>query len=323
MKMNRREMLGTLAGTAAIAVAGPSAAQDSRDIINFVSAFPPGSGADVLVRFWAQKLGPIVGSTIVVQNKPGAMGFIAAEYTARAKPDGHTVFVHAGSSIAGNMHVFKNPPFDVTKDLKVAATLSRHSYMLVVGKDSPRRTLQELTAALKAKGDKASYGTSNTSSFLIGELYKQKAGLNVLNVNYRTSTDFINDLNSGNLDFAVVDSIAAIGVARQGSWKMLAIGSGTRMTSTPDVPTFNESGAPGIDVVSWWGAMVPTSMPQPTADRIHGWFSEALKSPETAEFLKAQGNDVYVAPPDEAAKLLAQSAEQWKDFVQIAKIEKI
>jgi tripartite-type tricarboxylate transporter receptor subunit TctC len=129
MLLNRRKMMKAIAGATALAAAPPALAQDSKDLVTFVSAFPPGSGADILVRFWAQKLGPIVGSTIIVQNKPGAMGFIAAEYTARSKPDGHTIFVHAGTSIAGNMHVFKNPPLDVTKELKVATTLSRHSYM--------------------------------------------------------------------------------------------------------------------------------------------------------------------------------------------------
>ncbi|MDH7796878.1 MULTISPECIES: tripartite tricarboxylate transporter substrate binding protein [unclassified Beijerinckia] len=323
MLIDRRKALAALTCTAAAAISYPALSQDSREIYNFVSAFPPGSGADVLVRFWSQKLMPIVPGPIVVVNKPGAMGFLAAEYTARSKPDGHTIFVHAGTSIAGNMHVFKNPPFDVTKDLKVAATLSRHSYILVVGKSAPYKNLQDLTTVVRPKGDKATYGTSNTSSFLIGELYKQKADLKVVNVNYRTSADLINDLNSGALDFAIVDSIAALGVARQGNWRLLAIGSGTRMASTPDLPTFAESGYPGIDIVSWWGALVPTSTPQPIVDTMRGWFNTAVQSPDTAEFLKATGNDVYSASPQEAAGLLAATANQWKDFVEIAKIEKI
>ncbi|MBN9084705.1 MAG: tripartite tricarboxylate transporter substrate binding protein [Rhizobiales bacterium] len=323
MLIDRRKALTALTCTAATALAYPAWSQDNRDIYNFVSAFPPGSGADVLVRFWSQKLTPIIPGPIVVANKPGAMGFLAAEYTARSKPDGHTIFVHAGTSIAGNMHVFKNPPFDVTKDLRVAATLSRHSYMLVAGKNAPYKNLQELTAALRSKGDKATYGTSNTSSFLIGELYKQKANLKVVNVNYRTSADWINDLNSGALDFAIVDSIAGLGVARQGTWRLIAIGSGTRMASTPDLPTFAESGYPGIDVVSWWGALVPSTTPEPIVETIRGWFNKAVQSPDTTEFLKASGNDVYSASPEEAAGLLAATAAQWKTFVEIAKIEKI
>lgn len=322
MLVNRREVLGTLTAAAVVA-SSPVVAQDLRDMVNFVSAFPPGSGADFLVRLWSQKLTPTIPGPIVVLNKPGAMGFVAAEYTARSKLDGNTIFVHAGTSIAGNMHVFKNPPFDVTKDLTVAATLSRHSYMLVVGKNSPHHNLEELTQALRAKDGAASYGTSNTSSFLIAELYKQKANLEVVNVNYRTSADWINDLNSGALDFAVVDSIAGIGAAKQGTWRILAIGSGTRMASTPDIPTFNESGFPGIDVVSWWGALVPTATPRPLVEKIHGWFGEALKSPETAELLKATGNDVYMTSLEESSGLLKSTAEQWKKFVEIAKIEKI
>ncbi|MDB5571200.1 MAG: hypothetical protein JWN93_2383 [Hyphomicrobiales bacterium] len=321
--LQRACIAGFMAAAACAASLAHAQEAYPRQVINFICAFPAGSGADVLVRFWANKLAPIAGATIVVQNKPGAMANIAAEFTARSKPDGYNILIHAGSSIAGNMHVFKNPPMDVVKELKVVATLSRHSYMLIVGKNSPHKSLQDLTAALKTKGEKASYGTSNTSSFIIGELYKRNAGLKVVQVNYRTSADFVNDLTSGAIDFAVVDSIAGISLDKQGHWKMLAVGSGERMASTPDLPTFADGGTPGIDVVTWWGAMAPAATPQPIVEKIHAWFNEAMKSPETVEFLKAQGNDVYPTSIAEGAGQLSRSEKQWKELVELAKVEKL
>jgi len=323
-RISRRDAIvgGMASAVSLMSSAGKAETAYPKETINFICAFPPGSGADVLVRFYANKLGPIVGVPIVVQNKAGASGNIAAEYTARAKPDGYTIMVHGGSSIAGNMHLFKKPPIDVTKELKVTATLSQLAFMLLVPTNSPYKTLQDLTAAMKAKGDKGTYGTPNTSSLITGELYKQIAGLKTVHVNYRTSADFINDLASGNIDYAITDAVSSLAQTRQGQSRMLAISSAKRMASTPDLPTFAEGGVPGINMTSWWGAMVPTATPQPIVDQINKWFVEALKSPDTVEFLKAQGNDVFITSPQDGQKELVRSVEEWKTYVEVAKIEK-
>lgn len=315
---------GAVAG---LCLAAPVQAQTQdefpKQTITFVCAFPPGSGADILVRYWANRLKDSVGVPIVVQNKPGAMAHIAAEFTARSKPDGHTILIHAGSSVAANMHIFRKPSFDVVKDLRVAATLSRHSYMLVVAKESPHRTLADLTAALRAKGDKGTYGTANTPSFVIGKLFAKNAGLQSMQVNYRTSMEFLNDLKSGTVDFAVTDAISALALEKQGHWRMLAIGSGERMNATPNLPTFKEGGVPGIDLVTWWGAMVPAGTPDPVVAKINQWFAEALKGADTVEFLREQGNDAMATPLPEAAQMLRRSEQEWKTLVDATGVEKI
>jgi tripartite-type tricarboxylate transporter receptor subunit TctC len=320
----RRALLGSLAAGLALP-ALRSSAQESypQRPINVICAFPPGSGADILVRFWANKLQPLAPTPVVVMNRPGAMASLAATMTARSKPDGYTILVHAGSSIAGNMHIFKDPPIDVVKELRVVCTLSRHSYMLVVKKDSPFQTLQDLTLHLKTRGERATYGSSNTPSYVIGQLYNLSAGLAVRHVAYRTSADFIPDVDQGALDFAVVDSIAAIALHNQGRWRMLAIGSGSRLQSTPDLPTFTEGGAPGIDLVTWWGAMVAAGTPEPVVAQINAWFTKAMQAPDTRDFLKAQGNDVYATSAAEAAGLLRKSEQEWERMVRDAKVEKV
>jgi tripartite-type tricarboxylate transporter receptor subunit TctC len=318
----RRQVIASLAS---VSLTGLAHAQDDypRQPINFICAFPPGSGADILVRFWANRLKNIVPQTIVVQNKPGAMANIAAEFTARSKPDGYNILVHAGSTIAANMHIFKKPPFDVVKDLKVATTLSSLSFILVVPKNSPYKNLQELTAALKAKGDKGSYGTANTPSFVIGKLYTKGAGLQTVQVNYKTSMDFVNDLNAGHIDFAITDSVSGVVLARQGHWRTLAVGSNERMKSLPDLPTFAEGGVSGVDLLTWWGAMVPAGTPDAIVQKIHGWFEQVLKEKDTADYLREQANDVMITPLAEAQTLLRKSEQEWKRLVEETGVEKI
>jgi len=287
--------------------------------ITFVCAFPPGSGADILVRYFADKVAKLAGHTVIVENKPGAMSNIAAEYTARAKPDGHTIFVHSGNAIAGNMWLLKKPPIDVTKDLNTIATINKQAFMVTVRKDSPYQTLAELTAAMKKKGDKGSYATNTTSGKVLAEEYKQKAGLETVVVQYKSAPDSLNDMMSGQVDFGVHDPVFALSQIRAGRWRALAVGSAERMAGAPDVPTFKEQ---GLDIVQlgWWGVMVPANVPADVTTTINGWFNDILARPETKTFLEEQGGDVYVATPDEAQALMVSTVAQWKGLVEIAKI---
>ena len=163
---------------AVLAVSASARAEDypAREI-HVICAFPAGSGADVLVRYFAEKLRVLAGKPVIVENKVGAAGNIAAEYTARAKPDGYTIHIHAGSSTAANFWLFKHPPINPAKDLQVVATLNQQPFMVVVAANSPYKTLGELTAAMKQKGEKASYAESNTTGKVMGELYKIATGV--------------------------------------------------------------------------------------------------------------------------------------------------
>ena len=128
------------------------------------------------MRYFAEKLRPIAGRTIIVENKPGANSNVATEFVARSKPDGHVLYPFAGTTVAASMHLFKNPPVDVGKALKVAATTSNLAFMLVVDAKSPYKTVAELTAAMKQKGDKASYATAANPGRIMGAIYKQHDG---------------------------------------------------------------------------------------------------------------------------------------------------
>lgn len=290
--------------------------------ISFICAFPAGSGADVLVRYFADKVSKIAGQAVIVENKPGAMSNIAAEYTARAKPDGYTIFVHSGNAIAGNMWLLKKPPIDVTKDLNTIATINKQAFMVTVRKDSQYQTLAELTAAMKQRGDKGSYATNTTSGKVLAEEYKQKAGLNTVVVQYKSAPDSLNDMMSGQVDFGVHDPVFALSQIRAGRWRALAIGSAERMGGAPDVPTFKEQGL-DIAQLGWWGAMVPANVPVNVKTKINGWFNEILARPETRTFLEEQGGEAFISTPEQAQALMVSTVEQWKGLVEVAKIPQL
>jgi tripartite-type tricarboxylate transporter receptor subunit TctC len=220
--------------------------------IHFVTGFPPGSGADVITRFFAEKLRPVAGRTILVENKVGASGAISIEYVARSKPDGYTILFNAGSATAASMHLMKSPPVDVLKSFEIAATINRQAFMLVVDAKSPYHSVPELTAAMKQKGEKASYATAAPSGIVMGEMYKAITGVKAVEVRYKDAVGSLNELMDGKLDYGMHDPVFSLAQAREGRLRILAHSSGTRLNAIPDVPTMAESGVPGMDLTSWW-----------------------------------------------------------------------
>jgi tripartite-type tricarboxylate transporter receptor subunit TctC len=309
-------------GIAALVGASPARAQDypTQDI-RFICGFPAGSGADVLVRYFAEKLRPLAGRPVIVENKVGAAGNIAAEFTARAKPDGYTVHVHAGSAVAANQHLFKRRPFDAVKDLQVVATLNQQPFMVMVPAASPHKTLAELTAAMKQKGDKASYAQSNTSGKVMGDLYKQATGITAVEVPYRTANDSINDFASGRLDYGMMDPVFALSQERAGRLRSLAVSTPRRMQAVPELPTMTEAGTPGVEMMGWFAAMVPSATPRPVVDRLNKWLNEILATEETRKFLNQFGGDPYISTPEEGQARMVKEVKDWEHYIKIAKIE--
>ncbi len=301
--------------------AGAAKAQGypSQDI-HFICGFAAGSGADIIVRFFANKMQPILGKTIIVENKPGAIGNIATEYVARAKPDGHTVYVTSGDALATNMHIFKNPPVDVTKQLQIVSTINRMPMMIAVSVTSPHKSIDELTKAIKAKGDKASYSTNNPPARVVGAMYKAAAGLSSVEVQYRSSAETLNDVTSGAVDYAIYDPVFATIQSKQGKIRVLAVATGERLKSAPDYPTMTELGYK-MNLVSWWGAMVPMDTPRPIVDKLHDAFAQVIASDDGKKFLTSIASDPWVAGPEEAQQYWRKEVDDWREHVRFARIE--
>ena len=287
--------------------------------IRLICAFPPGSGADVLVRYFADKLRPIANRTVIVENKSGAGGNIATEYVARAKPDGHTIYVHAATAVAANQHLFKKPPVDAAKAIQIAASINRQPFMLVVDAKSPYKTVAELTEAMKKKGDKATYATAAPTGAIMGEIYKDVTKITAVEVSYKTAPDSINEMLSGKVDYGMHDPVFSLAQQREGRLRILAVSTATRLQANPDMPTMTESGVP-MDLTGWWAAMLPAGTPQPIIDKVNQWFTEIVKTDETTKFLNSFGGDPFINTPEAGQALFLKAIKDWGDYVRIAKI---
>ncbi|MBM3608431.1 MAG: tripartite tricarboxylate transporter substrate binding protein [Alphaproteobacteria bacterium] len=326
-EFSRRSLvIGTPALVAAAGLPVGAFAQESADAypskdVKFVCAFPAGSGADVYVRYFAERMKPIMKRNIVVDNRVGAIGNIATTYTARSKPDGYTIFVHAPSSLAANMHLFKKPPVDAVKEIQVAATINIQPFMLTVGAKSPHKTMDELVKAVRAKGDKASFATTNPTSRVSSALFKRILDLKAVEVQYRTGADTLNDMNSGVIDYCMHDPVTAIANTNNGRLRILGVTTRERMKALPDVPSLHELGAKGLDVPGWWGAMVPAATPKPIVNKLNAMWRQVIDSEETRQFMAKFGADTWSASPEEAQKKLAEDVRAWGEYIKVAGIE--
>lgn len=308
-----------LLGSAAMA---QDANYPSREV-HVIAAFPPGSGADVYTRYFAENTRPFLGpnTVFVVENKVGASGNVAINHVARSKPDGYTMLIHAPSAIAANQSLFKNPGYDATTAFDVLGSVCRLPFTVSVSTKGPYKTMADLIAAIKKKGDKASYGTTAPTGQVAGALMKSILNIPIVEVPYRTAADSVNDLNSGAVDYVMYDPIFAMPKHRSGDLRVLAISSKERMTTAPDIPTMHETGIPGVDVVGWWGVAVPTGVPQPIKDKIAEAFRKMAEKPETKKWLADLGGDPWIVGPAEAQAQMLKDIKDWASFVKIAKME--
>jgi tripartite-type tricarboxylate transporter receptor subunit TctC len=302
------------AARGALAQAYPS--QDVRLIVGFAA----GSGPDTIARFLAEKMRVALNRTVIVENKVGAIGNIATEYVARAKPDGHVLYVTGGNALASSGHLFKNPPVDVSTAFEVVATLSKQAVLLVVGPNSPAKTLPELTSLLKAKGDKATYGTAFPSARVAGALYRKMAGTQAVEVQYRTSKDWVNDLTSGTVDFAFIDATSGVGLAAEGRVRVVALTTGERSKALAQYPTMREGGV-DLDLPGWWAVFAPAGTPRPIVDQLNKLFSDLVRTEEGAAFFMRLGNDPWATTPEEGKAFYLKEYKDWGEYVRIAKIE--
>ena len=286
-----------------------------------VNGFPPGSGADVLTRYFSEKVRPLANRPVIVENKVGASGAIAVQYAAQSKPDGHTLYLSAGSATAAQMYLYKNPPVQVLKAFQIAATINRQAFMLVVDVNSPYKTVPQLTEAMKKKGEAASYATAATSGIVMGAMYKATTGVTAVEVRYKDSAGSLNDMASGRIDYATVDPVFALAQQREGRIRILAHSAGTRLQAVPDIPTMAESGVPGMDLVSWWAVHVPAETPKPVVNQINAWFKQILETDETRKFLNNFGGDPFISTPEQGQALFIKEDKAWEGYVRLAKIE--
>ena len=282
--------------------------------------FSAGSGADILVRYWAHKLEELARQPFIVENKPGATGNISVRYVAHAEPDGYNLLFTANSNMAGSRYLFKETPFDTLKDFKPVASFAQIAFVLCVSPKSPINSISELVAKLKAKKDNIA-GYTNQTAQLSTELFKQMSGAPARLVSYKTTADAMKDITDSTLDFMILDGTFAAGQVRQGQLKALAVTTAKRSPSFPDVPTLEEAGLKGFEFAPWWCVYVPTATPQPIIDKLAGWIHEINRMPETPKFLESVGAIVNDDTAAEADARLRAELPKWEHLVKAAGIE--
>ena len=292
-------------------------AREIRSICNFA----PGSGADIVVRYYSDALAKLAGRPVVVDNKPGAQGLLASDFVAKSRPDGYTLMITpASSTLASAPHLFRKLPFDPVKDFDSVTTLLTLSFTITVDAAGPLRSVQDLVAHLKSKPGEGFYGTQSNSGQIAAELFKAKLGLKTTYVPFKVTGDAFTNLLGGNIDFMSVDSTwsATMHPARV---RILAVTSAKRNSSLPDIPTLAELGLKDFDITPWWGVVVPAGTPRPVIDRLAGWFNQIGAQPETRQFLARQAADPFPGNPDSMAALMKADVERWGRYVKLAKIE--
>jgi tripartite-type tricarboxylate transporter receptor subunit TctC len=290
--------------------------------IRAICPFAAGSGADVKVRFYSNKLSLATGKPVIVEDKPGALGNIATETVARAKPDGYTIYIAPGSStLAAAPSLFKKLGYDPINDFEHITTLSASAFALCVPIPSPFNSVAELTAYLTDKGDAASYGSGSPPSLVSAEIYKTAFGLKTVEVKYKEQGALLNDLFSGQLAFFFSDLTTINGQLKAGRVRPLAVTCAKRLTSAPEIPGAEEAGIPNMNVITWWSVHVPARTPKPICDRLETWFNAIAIAPDVVAFNAAVGSDVLPGNSQSLKALLVKQTAEWHEYARLARIE--
>ena len=316
--MRMRTLFAALLALASFALGAQDyPVREIRSVCNFAA----GSGADIIVRYYSDKLSKLAGKPVIVENKPGAQGLVATDYVAKSRPDGYTILITpASSTLATAPHIFKQIPFDPARDLAPVTTINSLAFTIAVDAAKPYRTIDDLVAALKTKQGNGFYGTQSNSGQVSAELFKEMLGLKTVYVPFKITGDAFASLLGGDVDFLTVDATWAM-TQHPHRIRILAVTSAKRAKALPDVPTLAELGFKDFDITPWWGVVVPAGTPRPIIDKLAAWFNQITDSDETRTFLARGALDAFPGSPESMAALLKTETERWKRYVKLAKIE--
>ncbi len=291
--------------------------------IRFVVPFAAGTATDQLARAIGQAVSLETRQQVIVDNKPGANGFIGATEAARAVADGYTVFITTNTTHAAAEHLFKKLPYDPVKDFAPLTALGKGGQMMVVSTDFPATSVKEFIDMAKKNPGKITFGSGSSSSRIAGELFQQLAGVELLHVPYKSNTFAVTDLLGGQIQMMITDTATGMPHIRSGKLRPLGYSARTRSPLAPEVPTIEEAGVKGYDIGYWFAAYAPVRTPQPVVARLNELLSRAAKSPAASSaFYAASGTEVFVTSPEELAKFQTTESQKWGEIIRKAGIEK-
>lgn len=321
--MKRTVIAAALAAGLLSAVAAPASAEWPNDQpIRVLVGFNAGGGTDIVSRIIAPPLGELLHQSVVVENKVGAGGTIAAETVARANKDGYTALMTSPAhTVAAAM--LKSIRYDVVKDFADVSLVADSSFVIVAKKDFPANDIKGLVAFAKASPGKINFadvGVGSTQNFA-GELFRQMTDIDVKHIPYSSTPGVVTALLQGQVGYGVELAHAVQGQVQAGQLKLLAVGGPSRWPTLPNVPTVAESGVPGYAVTGWYGWMYPAGTPQAIVDKTNAALKKVLEMPAVKEQLLRVGAVVHVSTPAEFTKFIEDETTKWKSVREKAGIE--
>jgi tripartite-type tricarboxylate transporter receptor subunit TctC len=320
--MASTRLITSALAAATLALAAPAAlAAYPEKTITIVVPTAAGGGNDAMARTIGQRLGGLLGQTVIIDNKAGATGSIASEYVARAAPDGYTIFF-GYIATHGMNPALQKLRYDPVKDFEPIGLVGYSPTLLVANAKLPVKDVKEMLAQLKAKPDTAFYASAGngTAPHFAAELFKLKAGVAMGGVPYKGSAPAVTDTIAGQTQYMFPSVYTAYPHVKAGKLRALAVAGPKRLAALPDVPTLKEVGIEGVDVQQWYGFFAPAKTPKPIVDQLNKAINQVLADKDTIKLIEDHGADVETGTPDQFGILVKDELVKWKRVVQQAKL---
>jgi tripartite-type tricarboxylate transporter receptor subunit TctC len=324
MKYPRRYSLIVLSlGLMAAATVGSAFAEDDPSkypirAIHIVVGFAAGGGNDIIARIFGQKLSESLGQPVIIENRPGGGAIVATEHVARSAPDGYTLLI-GSSGIAINPAVYAKLSYDPIRDFLPISELASFPLILIVNAASPIRSVAELVAYAKANPDKTNYASSSASFQLVTELFKQKTGAPMQVIPYKSATESVTAVISGQVTTTIADAGPVSSQVQAGRVRALAVAAPARTEDFPDVPTMKEAGA-DVDAVLWTGVFAPRLTPTAIVEKLESELMRIARLPDVVARLKPLGVVPVGNSSEEFARILATDIARWSEVAKAGNI---
>jgi tripartite-type tricarboxylate transporter receptor subunit TctC len=286
--------------------------------IHIVVGFAAGGGNDIIARIFGQKLSEDLGQPVIIENRPGGGAIVATEHVAKSAPDGYTLLVGA-SGMAINPSLYAKLPYEVG-DFVAVSELATFPLILIVNASSPIKSVAELVTYAKANPDKTNYASSSASFQLVTELFKQKTGAPMQVIPYKSATESVTAVISGQVTTTIADAGPVLSQLQGGRVRALAIASALRMAELPDVPTLKEAGA-DVDGTLWTGAFAPRDTPPAVVKKLADEFIRIARLPEVVARLKPLGVEAVGNSSEEFTRIVAADIIRWGEVARAGNIK--
>ena len=319
-------MKATFACVAALALTTATATAAAQSYptkpIRFLVGFVPGGSVDILARDLSGPLTQSLGQQVIIDNRGGAAGLLAAEATAKASPDGHTILMAIPNHVIAPS-VYAKVPYDTIDDFAPVALVAGAPFMLLANNGVPASNLKEFIALVKAKPNQLNYATPGLGSIqhLSNELMNSMAGIKMVHVPYKGGVPALIDTIAGAAAVTFITTVQGLPQLKAGKVKTFGVSSSKRATVLPDVPTLAEAGVPGFESIVWYGVLAPAKTPKPVVAKLNGEITRILATPAMRDRIVQQGGEVLTGGPEQLGKLMREDMKKWNAVAKQAGIK--